>query len=429
MTATRSIHPDHPDVIVVGAGLAGLACALDLAEAGLEVAVLEASDGVGGRMRTDRRHGFQLDRGFQVFNTAYPQVARRLDLYGLRLHPFTPGVLVHTAHGRVRWDNPTRHPARAAGLLTSGDASPGDLLALGRLTARDTLLPARALKRGVEETTLSALAHAGISEALVEELLRPFLSGVFLEDELATSSRMFHLVWRSFVRGHLTLPARGIGAVPQQLADGLPSGSLRLETPVAALADHGVVLESGAELTAATVVVATDAATAATLLPGLAVPDFRTVTTYYHAASRPPLREPTLLLDAAGRFLNTAVLSQVAPSYATDGRALVATSALGDDVPGRETTLRAELAEVYGTDTHGWELIDTHTVPAALPAMVPPWPLSRGCAIGPGRYVCGDHRATGSVQGALASGARAAREVIAARVAPLARRRGGTGTR
>ncbi|WP_376767179.1 NAD(P)/FAD-dependent oxidoreductase [Streptomyces bohaiensis] len=420
VTAHRRYHPDHPDVIVVGAGLAGLACARDLTDAGLEVALLEASDDVGGRMRTDRRDGFLLDRGFQVFNTAYPQVAHRLDLYALRLHPFTSGVLVHTPEGRVRWDNPTRHPRRAAGVLTSGAADSGDLLALGRVSARDMLLSGPALRRSLhrspERTTREELERSGVSDRMVSELLHPFLAGVFLDDDLTTTSRMFHMVWRSFLRGHLTLPGRGIGAVPRQLADGLPAGSLRLETPVSALTDGGVTLASGRELAAATVVVATDAGAASRLLPDLAVPAFRTVTTYYHATARPPLGEPTLLLDSARRFLNTAVLSQVAPTYAPPGRSLVATSVLGDDVPGREAALRAALAEVYGADTGDWELIDARTVPAALPAMTPPWPLSRPTRLAEGRYVCGDFRGTGSVQGALASGARAAREVIRARI-------------
>ncbi|NJP65321.1 FAD-dependent oxidoreductase [Streptomyces sp. ventii] len=420
MPAHSRYHPDHPDVIVIGAGLAGLACARDLTDAGLEVAVLEASDEVGGRMRTDRRDGFLLDRGFQVFNTAYPQVARRLDLRSLRLHPFTSGVLVHTLEGRVRWDNPTRSPRRAAGALTSGAADARDLLALGRLSARDMLLSGptlhRALRRSPERTTREELERSGLSDRLVSELLHPFLAGVFLDDELTTTSRMFHLVWRSFLRGHLTLPARGIGAVPRQLADGLPTGSLRLECPVSEITEEGVTLSAGGRIAASTVVVATDAGTAARLLPDLAVPAFRTVTTYYHAASRPPLREPTLLLDSARRFLNTAVLSQVAPAYAPPGYSLIATSVVGDDVPGREAAVRAALAEVYGADTADWDLVDARTVPAALPAMTPPWPLSRPTRLAEGRYICGDHRATGSVQGALASGARAAREVIHARI-------------
>jgi phytoene dehydrogenase-like protein len=403
----------RPNTIIVGAGLAGLACAADLAAAGAAVTVLEASDGVGGRMRTDqistgrigtgRRGGFLLDRGFQVFNTSYPQVQRRLDLRALQLSPFTPGMLLHTAAGRGR--------------LTG----PAGLAALASLSARDMLPPARWLKRGPDQSTLAALAGARIPGELTEGLFRPFLAGVFLEDQLETSGRFFHLVWRSMLRGTLCLPRRGIQAVPEQLAAALPPGTVRLETPVRTLTGLGVLLADGRELPADAVVVATGAAAAAALLPGLAVPKTRTVTTVYHAAPASPLAEPSLLVDTEREILNTCVLSEVSPGYAA-GRALISSSVLGGGGADREPAVRKRLAVLYQTDTAGWEHLDSYTIDGALPAMPAPLCLSQparvgstGRAGGPRRYVCGDHRATGSVQGALASGARAAREVLAGR--------------
>ncbi|MEZ0161360.1 NAD(P)/FAD-dependent oxidoreductase [Streptomyces griseorubens] len=402
-----------PDVVVVGAGLAGLACALDLCRAGRRVALLEASDGVGGRMRTDRRDGFLLDRGFQVFNTSYPQVKRRLDLGSLRLRPFTAGAVAHTSRGPVRLVDPTRESGASEALKPGRLPGGRDLAALAGLTAWDALLPASAVRRRRDGSTSRALKRAGVSDAMVDEILRPFLSGVFLEDRLETSARFFHLVWRSMVRGSLCLPARGVGAVPAQLADGLPDGVLRLGTPVSSLTDDGVLTEDGSEIPARAVVVATEPAAAALLLPGLPVPATRTVTTYHHAAGASPADEPVLRVDSTGTVLNTCVLSRVAPTYAPEGTALISTSVLGADEPGRERTVLRRLAELYGTDTGGWQRVDVRTVEGALPAMAPPWPLSRTTRLWPGRYVCGDHRATGSVQGALASGTRAAREVLA----------------
>ena len=412
-------------VVVVGAGLAGLACASDLAAAGATVRVLEAGDAVGGRMRTDRQAGFLLDRGFQVFNTSYPQVKRRMDLRALQLRAFTPGMLLHTSRGRVRFTDPTRQPRQAADILTGRLAGPRDLAALTLLTARDMFGPVSRIKRGRDQSTLAALRRAGISGALIDQMLRPFLAGVFLEDELETSSRFFHLVWRSMLRGTLCLPRHGIQAVPEQLAAALPPGTIRLETPVSQLTGEGVLLGDGSERPAGTVVVATGAATAARLLPGLNVPATRTVTTLYHAAPASPLTEPTILVDSEREILNTSVLSEVTPGYASDGRALVSTSVLGtgdtsvldtrvEGPGGLEAAVRGRLAIMYQTDTSGWEHLASYTVEGALPVMAAPYPLTRGSRVGPGRYVCGDHRATGSVQGALASGARAAREVLAA---------------
>ncbi|MFF4065401.1 FAD-dependent oxidoreductase [[Kitasatospora] papulosa] len=414
---TNRQHPRPPDAVVVGAGLAGLACALDLIRAGLRVELLEASDGVGGRMRTDRRDGFLLDRGFQVFNTSYPQVKKRLDLRALRLRPFTPGLVARTSSGRVRLTDPTRRPGDAGALLPGRVLPARDLAALAALTARDVLLPAKRVGRMTDRTAAEALVRAGLSPLAIEDLLRPLLSGVFLEEGLETSARFLHLVWRSMARGTLCLPAHGIGAVPAQLAAGLPEGALRLDSAVTGVTDSGVLLADGGERPGGAVVVATDSATAARLLPGLPVPDGRTVTTYYHAADRSPLTEPTLVVDSGLAVLNSCVLTEVAPSYAPRGTALVSTSVLGSGPPGGERTVRARLAELYDADTSTWETVAAYTVEGALPAMRPPWPLSRTTRFAPGRYVCGDHRATGSVQGALASGSRAAREVLADRAA------------
>ncbi|MFE3249053.1 NAD(P)/FAD-dependent oxidoreductase [Streptomyces sp. NPDC059209] len=401
-----------PEILVVGAGLSGLACAHDLLAAGLDVGVLEASDGVGGRMRSDRVDGYVIDRGFQVFNTSYPQAKRRLTLRDLRLRPFTPGVLVHTDRGRFHFADPTRAPRTVRSLLGSGPAGPRDLLALGVLSGRDMLGPVGPLKRADDHTTRTALAAAGISEEFTELFFRPFLSGVFLEDDLETSSRVFHLVWRSMLRGTLCLPSDGIGAVPRQLADALPSDTVRLDSPVDRLTDDGVLLADGTERTADVVVVATGPGPASRLLPDLDMPPYRVVTTYFHTAPRPPLTEPTLLTDTRLRFLNSCVLSEVVPGYAPAGSSLVATSVLGEDAVGREGAVRDALSEAYETDTAGWDLLTARTIPEALPAMPPPQPLTRPSRAGAGRYVCGDHRTTGSVQGALASGTRAAHEIL-----------------
>jgi hypothetical protein len=387
-------------------------------------------------MRTDRVHtggrdGFLLDRGFQVFNTSYPQVQRRLDLRALQLSPFTPGMLLHTGTGRLRFADPTRRPGDQGDLIRGRLGGPGGLAALTALSARDLLLPARLLKHRPDQSTLATLASARIPGELVELLFRPFLAGVFLEDQLETSGRFFHLVWRSMLRGTLCLPRRGIQAVPGQLAATLPPGTVKLETPVRMLTGQGVLLADGRELPADAVVVATGGAAAAALLPGLAVPDTRTVTTVYHAAPASPLAEPTLLVDTAGEILSTCVLSEVNPGYAT-GRPLISTSVLGGGGADREPAVRARLADLYETGTAGWEHLASYTVDGALPAMPAPLRLSQPCRVtgedgtgqgsagpgsaGPGRprrYVCGDHRATGSVQGALASGARAARELLA----------------
>jgi phytoene dehydrogenase-like protein len=391
-----------PDVLVIGAGVAGLACAADLCAAGLSVRLLEAGDRPGGRMRTDARDGFRFDRGFQVFNTDYPQVRRRVEVDALGLRNLTVGFQVRTpAGGRHLVGHPLREPAGWEALV------PG-------LCAKDLVTPPSRIKTAPETTARQALRDAGLSGGFIDTVLRPFFAGVFLDIELETSSRMLHLVWRSMLRGTIGLPSEGIGAVPLHLAARLPPGVLELERRVEALTDTGVVLADGSEIAAPHVVVATDPAAAARLLPRVPVAESHPVTTYYHAAPHAPLDEPVLLVDAALGVLNTVVISNVVPAYAPPGYALIATS-VGGAAPPDEGAVRERLATLYETDTGGWEQVAVYEIPRALPRMSPPWPLSRPCRVAEGRFLCGDHRATGSVQGAMASGAKAARAVLAER--------------
>jgi phytoene dehydrogenase-like protein len=281
------------------------------------------------------------------------------------------------------------------------------------MSAHDVAVPVRRLKEAADEPARVSLRAAGLTQPFIDGVLRPFFAGVFLEPDLETSSRMLHLVWRSMIRGRISLPAGGIAAVPEQLAGRLPEDCLKLESPVERLRDEGVLLADGRDIRARTVVVATGAAEAAHLVPGLPAAATRAVTTFYHVADRSPLRRPIVLVDGEGEVLNTVVLTDVCPAYAPEGRTLISTSVLGEAGPADEKAVRERLAVLYGCDTGKWDFLAHYAIPDALPAMLPPWPLSRPTKVAPHRYVCGDHRATGSVQGAMASGARAAREVLA----------------
>ncbi|MEU7819326.1 NAD(P)/FAD-dependent oxidoreductase [Catellatospora sp. NPDC049133] len=404
---------EHCDVAVVGAGLAGLVAARRITEAGLRVTVLEASDDIGGRVRTDTVDGFLLDRGFQTLCPAYPALQEECDLTDLHLRPFARGVAVHWA-GRTHHlrPGPTAAFALASGLVPAADA-----LTLVELAARDTLGSTAAVLRRPDVSTLDELRLADLAPATVDRVLRPFLAGVFLEDRLDTSGRFFHLMWRMFLRGGAAVPAQGMQALPRLLAARLPVGTVRCHARVERLTAHGVAVAGDDEITARAVVVATDGATAATLLPGLRTPAWHGVTTFYHACFGAPSVHPMLTVDPGGGGLvtNTVVLTTAAAGYATDGRALIATSTLDMSTPidALERSVRARLAVLYDVPTAGWQFLDAYRIPHALPAMPAPHRMRRPVRHGYGRYVCGDHRDTSSVQGALVSGRRAANAVLA----------------
>jgi phytoene dehydrogenase-like protein len=408
--------PRAAEVVVVGAGLAGLAAARRLVAAGVEVLVLEAGPAVGGRVATDVVDGFLLDRGFQVYNTAYPESARVLDHAALDLRTFTPGALVRVGDRLHRVADPRRRPLAAPGTLLAPIGSPLDKARVALLAARDGLAPAGRLTAAPETTTYEALRRRGLSDTVIDRFLRPFLAGVFLESELTTSSRFFDLVWRTFTRGAVCVPAGGMRRIPGQLAAALPAGVVHTGVRVTGLRDGAVDTDRG-PVRAPVTVVAADPVTATTLLPSLARPRMLAVTTVYHAAPEPPVGEPTLVLDGegAGPIVNSVVLTNAAPTYSPDTRALVSTSVLGTDPPD-DAALRRELERLYGVATTGWEQVATVRVGQALPAAPPPLgDLRKPVDLGGGRYVAGDHRDTPSIQGALVSGRRAADAVLRAR--------------
>jgi glycine/D-amino acid oxidase-like deaminating enzyme len=410
------------DVVVVGAGLAGLACARHLVAAGLHTVVLDAADAIGGRVRTDVVDGFRLDRGFQVLNPAYPVLPLVLDVPALDLQPYEAGIAV--AHGAATsiLGDPRRSPRAGVRAALTPYVGPVAKARLARLALRAARTDVRELLHQPDTTSAEALARAGIPPAAVDGLLRPFLSGVFLEDELATSRRFLDLVLRTFAGGRPGLPAAGMQRLPELVAAPLPADTVWTGVQVTALegsANDVRVRTSAGTWRARAVVVATAAGAAGALLPGLALPAERTVTTWYHAPDDVDPREllggrRLLLVDGQrrGPLVNTSVLSTVAPSYAPAGRVLVSSSVLGLHGADTDTAVRRHLALLYQAETARWPLVARVPVPGALPAMVPPLEVRKPVRLGEGRYVCGDHRDTGSIQGALVSGRRAAQAVL-----------------
>ena len=407
-------------VVIVGAGLAGLRCALELDAAGIDVLLIEASDGPGGRVRTDIVDGFKLDRGFQIFLTAYPEAQDILDFERLDLHPFFPGAYVRIGDVFHVLADPMRDAAGAGKTLGAPVGSIIDKARVGQLRLRLGRGTLEELWDRPETTSLNYLRQAGFSMSMIDGFFRPFLAGVFLEPDLRTSSRMLEFVLRMFAEGDSVVPASGMGAISRQLADRLPGQSIRYNTEVVSLDGDQVTFATGESVQARAVVVATDAANAAKLVPEIPSPGFFGTACLYYAADDPPVRHSGLLLDAErnGPVNNAIVMSNVSPLYAPPGAALISASTVGipavDDSE-LDAQTRDQLIGWWGDQVADWRLLRIYRIPYALPKQEPPTLArgSRSVSVGDGLYVCGDHRENASINGAFASGRRAAEAVIA----------------
>ncbi len=393
---------------VVGAGLSGLACAQVLQKAGVDVTVYEASDGVGGRVRSDLVDGFTLDRGFQVLFTAYPAARRLLNYAALDLRAFEPGARIAQDGRRYTLSDPFRDPAALIPSVLCPLVSLPDKLRAA-LLGWDLQNKPELLS---DTTAESFLFSRGFSENFLANFARPFFGSIFLDRSLQTSAQALRFVWRMLASGQTVIPARGMGAISAQLADGL---DIKLQTRVEKLAD----------IQADAVVLATPAPEAARLaglkLPGGSVG----VTTLYFAGDAPLWRGRKILLNANPDPLvsHAAMLTNVAPEYAPSGQHLLSISILGVpnlDQPALFDACRSDLARMLAGSTRaretlrGYRPLALYKIPYAQFLQPPGFAamLPKPRTNQPNVFLAGEFLMSSSIDGALASGEACAHAVL-----------------
>jgi protoporphyrinogen oxidase len=413
---TNTPLPTHCDVVIVGAGLAGLVAARVLEQNGIAPLLLEASDGVGGRVRSDIVDGFILDRGFQVLLTGYPEVKNNLDVEALDLRAFEPGANVWREGKSHIVGDPFRRPLT---LVSTTFAPIGTVWDKARIALMRTKLKRsdpKQLLRGQDMPTATALRAMGFSSKMIERFFRPLVGGIQLDPSLSTSRRMFDVIFRTLANGDSVVPAHGMGQISEQLAASLKTTSLHLNTPVTAVSSGSVTLTSGQTITAKAIIVATEGPVAAKLL-GLPPVESRSAGCVYFSAPQPPVDGAYVILDGHGQgpVLNVAVMSLVSPHYAPAGKHLIAAALPGVIEGDLEDLARTQLRSWWGPQVDAWTHLRTYKIPHGQPGQDAPFSPKKKVSLGDGLYVCGDHRDTGSTQGAMYSGRRCA-ELVAQQV-------------
>ncbi len=406
-------------VIIVGGGIAGLACARRLHARGIPVRLLEAGDRVGGRIKTDRYEDYLLDRGFQVLQTAYPEARRMLDYDDLDLRRFASGAKVRIRGRFYTVADPFRHPGGLKDTMTAPIGGLRDRLRLARLARRVTRPPLHQLFTEPESTAMEFLKAEGFSQAMITRFFVPFFGGVCLDSKIRASSRVLQYVLRMFAAGEAALPANGMEAIPRQLVAGLPDDCLRTGARVREVNSDGVTLEDGTRLPAEAVVVAAEGPETARLLEAPSVRASVAETCLYFTCDRERWQSAFLMLNGEdkGPINNLSFPSRVSPEYAPAGKSLASVVVLGNpDMDDEALTgrVRTQLADWFGPQIENWVHLRTYRIAHALPDQSPPTqnPTRPETQIRPGIFVCGEYGSLPGIQWALVSGGLAADAVL-----------------
>ena len=398
-----------PEFVVVGAGLAGLTAAKVLSQSGREVLLLEKSDGVGGRVRTDQYKDFLLDRGFQVLLTAYPELPKHLNLSLLRLHSFESGATIFSDGHFSKVGDPFRNVSSIMSTAFTKTIGMQDKIKLLKL--RNSLIGRKKiyLQQKDDKRILETFEELGFTSKAIISFFKPLVGGIQLDPTLSGSTRLCFLVLKMLFIGDAAVPSRGMGAISEQLSKQINESSIRLTSTVDKVEGKKVILESGESFLPSNLIIATEGPATAKLL-GQESPLSRSVSCIYFSASQAPSSSKAILLNGEknGPALNVAIMSNISPSYSKNGKALIAVAIPDTIKPDSMENVLIQMRKWFGDSVDSWEHIKTYSIEHGQPDLRPGDPFRKSIKNSEGVYICGDHRDTPSIQGALVSGRRAA---------------------
>ncbi len=402
--ASKPKRPDAAPVVIVGAGLAGLACAKVLDLNGISSIIFEASNHIGGKVATTVTDGVTIDRGFQVYLPDYPEGRRFFDHESLELQPLFRGITFDLPSGgraTLSFGEDRIEFAKSLRYISS----PSDILNAARTIARSRALP----QDGGQVMDLLAR-----SSALRSTIVEPFLQGVYLGEARRVSVQELRFLWDRFRHGGASLPAAGMNALAQQLASSFME-SIILDAQVSAVASRSITLADGHTVASEVTVLATSADVTASLLPGvLHDVAYSTVGALTLIAPEPIDLGTSVYVPSLrpGPILTVTDLSAVAPIYNRRAGHLVSVSYRPTGSNAHTTALN-QLRATFGPVVDTWELLDVTVIDKALP-ITPPSSVLRTSEnlVGDGLVLAGDYLESASINGALRSGRKAARTVM-----------------
>lgn len=388
---------------IIGAGLSGLTCGWYLKKNGIhDITIFESSDGAGGKLKTDRIDGFQLDRGFQVLLPAYPETKKVLDYDKLQLQRFQKGSLIYKNGNQIPFYDPENGLTALLKTVVKGPGSLIDKLTLLKLKFTLSRLSVEDIFNGKKTiSSLDYLREFGFSERMIQDFWIPFYQGVFLENTLETDSRMLQFTFKMFAEAGAAVPKEGMEAIPMQLLDYIGIDKLKLNSKVVHYDSKYITTSEGKKVSFDKVVLACNM--------DKNVP-YHSVSNNYYEAEKLPVDTKHVILNAnPNRIINNVVMiSNVAPSYAQNGKQLISVSANGMHT--NSDDFLTDLESIFGVEVASWKLIKSYTIHEALPTInfekkYQPKALD-------GVFYCGDFLFQGSINGAMESGRRVAEAII-----------------
>lgn len=400
---------------IIGAGISGLIAAKVLEDHGYFPIVMEASDRVGGRVKTDVVDGYQLDHGFQVLLMAYPAAQKYLDFKALELQKFIPGAAIFKSGKQIILGDPLRDVSLLFSTLLSGIGTFGDKLKILKLNTRLKKKTLADIFSEEEQTTLAYLQGFGFSADMIDQFFKPFFSGIFLEPQLETSSRMFEFVYKMFGEGSAALPKLGIGSIPKQLADNLSNTVLKYNTPVTEVKDGEITLKNGQKLKTDFTIVAAEASNLIQNLSNQGTKWKSCDTLYFHTKERNIAKPLIGLIPAADALINNIFYHTSLATGQTAKNQLLSVTVVKNHNLSQEALVNqviSELQQYCGIDSCNF--IKHYSIPMALPKLdnLQYDMLPSETRLTTSIFLAGDTQLNASLNAAMISGERAALGVI-----------------